>query len=88
MYKEIFKTNALTAVSYHARGANLGGVGICLVGDFNRTKPTDAQMESLTELLGLLLRHYPGARIVLHREVRDSRTSCPGLKFPVERLPR
>ncbi len=84
----IFKTNALTTVSYHARGANLDGVGICLVGDFNRSEPTDAQMESLTGLLRLLLRHYPRARIMLHREVRGSRTSCPGLKFPTERLPR
>ena len=84
----VFKTNALTTVSYHARGANLSGLGICLVGDFNRSEPTDAQMESLTELLGLLLRYYPKARIVPHREVRGSRTSCPGLNFPIERLPR
>ncbi|MCD6283567.1 N-acetylmuramoyl-L-alanine amidase [bacterium] len=84
----VFKTNALTTVSYHARGANLGGVGICLVGDFNRSEPTDAQMEALTELLGLLLHHHPGAEIVLHREVKGSRTSCPGLKFPAEGLPR
>jgi len=84
----IFKTNALTTVSYHARGANLSGVGICLVGNFNRIKPTDAQIESLTELLGLLLRYYPKVRIVPHRDVKGSRTSCPGLKFPVERLMR
>jgi len=84
----VFKTNALTTVSYHARGANLGGVGICLVGDFNQIKPADAQVESLTRLLRLLLRYYTKARIVLHREVQGSRTSCPGLKFPVDSLPR
>ncbi len=84
----VFKTNALSTISYHARGANLAGVGICLVGDFNRSAPADAQMSSLTELLRLLLRYYPKARVVLDREVPGSRTSCPGMNFPVERLPR
>jgi N-acetyl-anhydromuramyl-L-alanine amidase AmpD len=84
----VFKTNALTAISYHARGANLAGVGICLVGNFNRSEPADTQMESLVGLLRLLLRYYPGACVLPHREVRGSRTSCPGMKFPLERLPR
>jgi N-acetylmuramoyl-L-alanine amidase len=83
----VFKTNALSSISYHAKGANLAGVGVCLVGDFNQSKPSDAQMESLTDLLRLLLHYYPGARVLLHNEVRGSRTSCPGMKFPAERLP-
>ena len=84
----VFKTNALTTISYHARGANLNGIGICLVGDFNRTRPTDSQMESLVELLDSLLRYYPTARVVPHREIGGSHTCCPGLKFPIEKLQR
>ncbi len=82
----VYKTNALSAVSYHARGANLNGVGVCLVGDFNRGRPAEAQLQSLRELLRVLGLHLPGAQVTLHREVPGSRTSCPGRNFTRELL--
>jgi hypothetical protein len=58
-------------------------VGICLVGDFNETRPTRAQMESLKRLVRFL-QAYCGIQnenIRFHRDVRD--TDCPGKLFPV-----
>lgn len=77
----VYKTNALSTVSYHARGANLNGVGICLVGDFNRKVPTQAQLHNLRGLLRVLKLHLPKAELMLHREVPGAQTTCPGRNF-------
>jgi N-acetylmuramoyl-L-alanine amidase len=77
----VYKTNALSTVSYHARGANLNGVGACLVGDFNRKHPTLEQLESLRGLLRVLKLHLPRAEVVFHREVPGAQTTCPGRNF-------
>jgi len=84
----VYKVNALSTISYHARGANLDGVGICLVGDFNQDAPSAEQMASLNHLLRVLRLHLPQCSVVLHREVPASRTSCPGVRFPAEEVSR
>jgi N-acetyl-anhydromuramyl-L-alanine amidase AmpD len=78
----VYKTQPLSNVSYHARGANIHGVGICFVGDFNKSYPTRQQLTPLFELLKVLRYHLPHVLIGLHREIKGSRTSCPGMKFP------
>ena len=71
------------------RGAHAGsdlyntqGVGICLVGDFTKTRPTAAQMRSLARLTNFLSRYcgVPRDRFRLHGDVRS--TACPGPLFP------
>ncbi len=37
--------------------ANIDGIGICLVGDFSKTVPTNRQMQSLVKLIRFLQRH-------------------------------
>jgi hypothetical protein len=61
-------------------------VGICLVGEFNETKPTRAQMNSLKKLIGFLQAYcdIPNENIKFHRDVRD--TDCPGKHFPVREI--
>lgn len=84
---EVWKTNDLTAVSYHAKGANADSIGICLVGNFSRETPQEAQLAALRWLIGRIqedLKPAPGA--VLHREIKGSRTSCPGLLFTRDML--
>lgn len=80
----VYKTNALSTVSYHARGANLTSVGICLVGDFNRDEPTAEQLAALRELIALLKDYFASARVIYHRDVPTSHTTCPGAKMPEE----
>jgi N-acetylmuramoyl-L-alanine amidase len=69
--------------------ANEQGVGICLVGDFNRTTPTVRQLQSLARLVKFLENRYniPLARIYGHRDTPGAHsTDCPGRNFPMSRL--
>jgi LysM repeat protein len=56
------------------------GIGICLVGNFDRYRPTRKQTESLVRLVKYLMVKYeiPKRRIIGHRDVRGSPTDCPG----------
>ena len=56
-------------------------VGICLVGNFEKTRPTAAQWASLGELVRLLQHRYhiPTHMIKGHRDV--DKTKCPGKNF-------
>ena len=71
------------------RGAHAGndlmneqGIGICLVGDFTKDRPTAAQMHSLSRLCNFLSDYcgIPRSNYRLHGDVRN--TSCPGPLFP------
>jgi len=61
---------------------NQFGIGICVVGNFNRTRPTAEQMKSLVELTRWLVWRYriPQSHVIGHRDVKD--TDCPGIHFP------
>lgn len=69
--------------------ANRDGIGICLVGDFNRTAPTDSQMQALVRLVRFLQSRYgiPRSRIFGHGTAPGANaTDCPGINFPMARL--
>ncbi|MCS7008325.1 MAG: N-acetylmuramoyl-L-alanine amidase [Chthoniobacterales bacterium] len=68
-------------------------IGICLVGDFDRDRPTGAQMEALRELLVYLrarLGRYQGklAKVYGHCEINPRPTTCPGRRFPLAQIRR
>jgi len=67
---------------------NRTGIGICLVGNFEETHPTDAQMQALVELVRRLQRRYniPSRNVIGHRDVIEGYTVCPGRNFSLERL--
>ncbi len=62
-------------------------LGICLVGDFNRDRPTKAQIGALEELVAYL-RDRVGksqgrkAIVYAHKEINPRPTDCPGEHFP------
>jgi N-acetyl-anhydromuramyl-L-alanine amidase AmpD len=65
------------------------GIGICLVGDFTRARPTRKQMESLTRLTKFLsdqCRIAP-TQVTTHHDVKRS-TLCPGRYFDARSLRR
>ena len=68
---------------------NQHGVGICLVGNFERAEPTAAQWRALLERCrALMLEHaIEPDRVVGHKDVRSG-TACPGARFPMDRLRR
>ncbi|MGA1193072.1 MAG: LysM peptidoglycan-binding domain-containing protein [Kiritimatiellia bacterium] len=61
-------------------------LGICLVGNFDVSKPTDAQMKSLHALVRHLMRRcgVPGSEVKTHREINIKPTACPGKHFPIK----
>lgn len=64
------------------------GIGICLVGNFEKTRPTRWQMASLVALVQYLqnLCGIPDFHVILHKEVKQKSTLCPGRKFPAAQL--
>ena len=67
---------------------NQHGIGVCLVGNFNRTKPTDKQFWSLVWLVKDLRKKYgiPIENIKGHGYVNGEKTECPGQRFPWQRF--
>ena len=67
-----------------SRSLNEKSIGICLVGDFDKERPSKKQMESLQALVtylmttcGVTLQH-----VRTHTEINPKPTRCPGKKFP------
>lgn len=69
-------------------GMNFKSIGICLVGDFDKQKPTPAQMEALGRLCrDIMTRHkIPPFKILGHGEVAGANTACPGKYFDMRRF--
>jgi N-acetyl-anhydromuramyl-L-alanine amidase AmpD len=67
-----------TEVGAHAYGRNSDTLGICLTGNFDKEKPSDAQMKTLIQLLATLCQRHKlrTAAIIGHRDTIA--TSCPG----------
>jgi hypothetical protein len=73
----------------HSDYLNNIAIGICLVGDFNQTNPTQKQLDALDELLRYLRQRVgkidnKWAVVKAHREINPPRwpTDCPGDAFP------
>jgi Tfp pilus assembly protein PilF len=65
----------------HARGtANLGNIGIVVLGNFLHQGISPAQKEGLETLIEKLSDHFniPPQRIYTHREILQGKTDCPG----------
>jgi hypothetical protein len=66
--------------------ANRDGIGICLVGNFNKTSPTPQQIQSLVKLIRFLQSRYGISRnrIYGHNTTPGANvTDCPGRHFPM-----
>ena len=70
----------------HAKGWDAQSVGICLVGNFEDTRPSPAQMRTLVLLVRHLRARYgiPGERVMAHSAVNA--TKCPGARFSMRDL--
>ncbi|MGH7192015.1 MAG: peptidoglycan recognition protein family protein, partial [Candidatus Saccharimonadales bacterium] len=67
---------------------NLHGIGICLVGNFDVTYPTHAQIRSLEKLVAYLMKtyHIPADHVLGHGETKN--TDCPGRHMNVAMIRR
>ena len=64
---------------------NLTAIGICLIGNFQETRPSKMQIEAFTQLMDWLRSEVvPKAKqFAGHRELRGEQTVCPGKNFPL-----
>ena len=78
-YKQ--KHGAHCKVAHHPE-YNDYGVGICLVGNFDNTRPTAAQVASCARLVRYVKDRYaiPTRHIYGHKQLKP--THCPGYNFP------
>lgn len=62
------------------------GIGVCLVGNFDHTRPTQAQIESCIRVVRFLQERYriPRGRIYGHGQLKP--THCPGRYFPYDKI--
>ncbi|MGC3989916.1 MAG: peptidoglycan recognition family protein [Chthoniobacteraceae bacterium] len=77
----------------HSDYLNSIALGICLVGDFNRDKPSQAQLDALDELIRYLRKRCGKVNgqwpiVVPHRQINPRPTDCPGDRFPYSWLNR
>lgn len=62
-------------IGAHAYGHNQHSIGICLIGT---DKFTRAQWMALSELLHVLIKAYPAADVLGHRDLPNVVKTCPG----------
>jgi N-acetylmuramoyl-L-alanine amidase len=68
---------------------NERGIGICLVGNFDEARPTEAQLRSLAKLVAHLQKTYriPSDKIIGHSDTGKP-TECPGRNLQITRVRR
>ncbi len=69
---------------------NQYGIGICLVGNFEKDRPTSRQLAAFSELVAYLGYDVLDGnfKLTVHKEVDRNHTVCPGRFFPVADMHR
>ena len=72
---------------------NQEGIGICVIGNFDKEAPPEGAIKELVNLCGLLMDLFdiPKSQIIGHRDVYTyfglpQYKSCPGNKFDIEEV--
>lgn len=77
------KGRALDAIGSHVKGHNANSVGVCMAGGLNNDtyapEPnyTPAQWAALRATVAMLLKKYPKARVLGHRDFPGVAKACP-----------
>jgi hypothetical protein len=60
-----------------------GNIGVEMMGDFNKQRPSKAQLESAVRLTAWLMQEQkiPADRVRTHKDAAPNQTSCPGSDF-------
>jgi hypothetical protein len=74
----------------HNEEVNEAGIGICLVGNLDRSRPTQDQLLAFRELVDYLRADVVGKKIqfAVHKEIDPAHTACPGRLFPTAKMHR
>lgn len=75
----IFAGRPVDRLGAHVAGHNAGTVGVCLMGDFERERPTAAALTALEHVRARLVPGGASVALLGHRDHRGHETSaCPG----------
>jgi len=87
---EIYQGRDIERIGAHAKGHNQDSLGIALIGNYNISKPTEKQWESLIELLYSQCDMYDlqPRDIYGHKELEGTDTSCPGRNINMDKVRR
>lgn len=79
----IQQTNDVVSWSYHNGFNNKNAIGVCLVGNFDQSYPTNEQIKSLEWLIKDLMNDskLPNLKYVMGHKEYAGATSCPGSNF-------
>lgn len=82
---EILKGRSLLEHGAHTKGRNKDSIGICCVGDFDKSKPNKDMIKRLVILVKELMEtfHIKVDNVKAHRDYADYK-SCPGNKFDMD----
>lgn len=80
----VFKGRGESEAGAHTEGHNTGTIGICLVGNFDETVPSDKMLYELYELIDDIAKRYGGVKISGHHDYASK--SCPGKLFPLAKI--
>lgn len=85
---KIYKVRDPRQRGSHVKNGNTGNIGICVHGDFNKTRPTLTQQILLIVLINKLCfdYHIKKQNIKRHCDWKDNNTSCPGKNFDFETM--
>ena len=81
---KVYRGRPMNTIGAHARNYNDESIGICAEGNFMTDVMSDAQKNSIIELIKYLKTIYKDAKVVGHKELNA--TACPGLKYPLEEI--
>lgn len=75
----VYEGRDVELVGAHTKGSNSDSIGVVLIGNLNKSFPTEKQVKSLTELLAENCKKYDilPSSIYGHNEVSNE-TDCPG----------
>lgn len=84
----VYEGRSTDYVGAHSYGYNNKSIGVCLIGNYDRAKPTYRQYRALLALLESLQLKYtvPVVNVLSHNETSSCEKTCPGKLFPIKRL--
>lgn len=71
-------------IGAHAYGSNYNSIGICAEGNFENEIMSEAQKNSLIELVSYLKGKYGISKVLKHSDVNN--TACPGKNYPFDEI--
>ena len=78
----VYKCNPISMLTYHAKGGNTSGIGVCCLGNFEVHDVPDAQYQALDDLItGIMVAMPQVVNVIGHRQVKGASTACPGARF-------